>query len=414
MRNRHYRLGLVLALVAAALMAVALAACGSSGSSSSSSASTTGPITIGEMNSLTGDSAAPAKTLQQGFELEVGIINAAGGVNGRQIKVITLDDKSDVTSAVQDTTQLIQQDHVSAVIGPFPDTSEVAARSIAEKAGVPMMLYAPPNLADLANKSYKWSFLCTAGPDALANAFLKAAQDKGWKSVVAIGDVIPIHQETLKLLKTEAPAAGIKLTVLNDSWQLSATDLSPIITKIAAADRADKPDGLFLLSNPIHVPVLQKGLKALGITTPEIGSPAGTSPAIFLQGPAAVEGFQALGAGITNPAQLPADYPGKAAMESFAAAYTAKYKQPPDFYAGFGYDALNLVVNAMKKAGGDDKAKVRDALESTTNWAGCQGVFSYTSTDHVGIHGGLNLWQVKGGQFNLITTLNPSGLVALK
>jgi branched-chain amino acid transport system substrate-binding protein len=413
MRNRHYRLGLVLALVAAALMAVLLAACGSSGSSSSSTA-TTGPITIGEMNSLTGDSAAPAKTLQQGFELEVAAINAAGGVNGRQLKVITLDDKSDVTSAVQDTTQLIQQDKVSAIIGPFPDTSEVAARSIAEKFGVPMMLYAPPNLADLANKSYKWSFLCTAGPDALANAYLKAAQDKGWKTVVAIGDVIPIHQETLKLLKQQAPGAGIKLIVLNDSWQLSATDLSPIVAKIAAADKANKPDGNFLLSNPIHVPVLQKGLKALGVTTPEIGSPAGTSPAIFLQGPPAVQGFQTLGAGITNPAQLPASYPGKAAMLAFVAQYTAKYKQPPDFYAGFGYDAINLLVNAMKKAGGDDKAKVRAALESTTNWAGCQGVFTYTPTDHVGIHGGLNLWQVKGTSFNLIETLNPNGIVPLK
>jgi branched-chain amino acid transport system substrate-binding protein len=406
-------------LVAVVALAVTVAACGSSSSSSSSSSSAAaggGTVTWGELNSLTGVSAAPAKTLQQGYDFEVAAINAAGGINGAQIKSINLDDKSDMSASVSGVTQLINQDKVSTVIGPFPQMVATAARSISEKAGVPHMLYAPPTLADLAKTDYQWSFLCCAGPDAVADALLVAAKDQGYKNVVAIADVLPIHQESLVLLKQYAAAAGItKLTVLPDKWDLSATDISPIVAKIAAADKANKPDALFILSNPIHVPAIQKGLKALNITTPVIGSAAGTSPAIFLQGPQAVEGFMALGTGITNPAELPADYPGKDLTVQFAKDYQAKYNQPPDFYAGFAYDAVNLVAQAQKAVKDpNDHAAVRDAIQNINGWAGTQGVFTYSATDHVGIHGGFCLWQVVKGKWKLVEPLNPNGLVIVK
>jgi branched-chain amino acid transport system substrate-binding protein len=407
MRGTRERFGLVVMLVVVAIVAAgALAACGSSGNSTST-ASPTAPIVIGEMNSLTGNSAAPAKTLQQGFDLEIAAVNAAGGINGRQIKVITLDDKSDMSAAVAGMTQLIQQDKVSAIIGPFPQTVATAARSIAEKAGVPQIDYAPPTLDDLKNTSYKWSFLAAAGPDGVADALIQAAAKQGYKKIVAIADVLPIHQQSLEIMKTTAPAAGLDLTVLKDSWTLDTTDMSPIVAKIAAAAKAQKPDALYILSNPISVPSIQKGLKALGVTTPVIGSAAGTSPAIFLQGPPAVEGFMAIGPGITNPSELPEGYAGKAEMLDFVQRFQAKYNAPPDFYAGFGYDTVHLLVNAMKAAGGDDKAKVRDAIEATKGWAGTGGIFTYSPTDHVGIHGGFDLWIVKGGQFKLVTQLNP-------
>jgi branched-chain amino acid transport system substrate-binding protein len=202
--------------------------------------------------------------------------------------------------------------------------------------------------------------------------------------------------------------------VLPDKCDLATTDVSPIVAKLAAAAKADKPDALFILSNPIHVPAIQKGLKALNVTIPVIGSPAGTSPAIFLQGPEAVEGYTALGAGITNPAELPADYPGKDDMMAFSERFMAKYDMPPDFYAGFAYDAVHLMANAQIAAGnGNDKEATRTALENTTGWAGAQGVFNYSPTDHVGVHGGLNLWKVEKGQFKLVETLNPSGLVII-
>ena len=112
------------------------------------------------MNSLTGVSAAPAKTLQMGYEEEVEYVNANGGINGGQIDSVNLDDKSDMSASVAGVTQLINQEQVSAIIGPFPQMVATAARSISEKAGTPHMLYAPPTIADLEKTDYKWSFLC--------------------------------------------------------------------------------------------------------------------------------------------------------------------------------------------------------------------------------------------------------------
>jgi branched-chain amino acid transport system substrate-binding protein len=426
MKRWKWQLGVVLVLVllAAAIVGV-MAACGEeeSGGEASPAASEsagagdyTGTTTKwGEMNSLTGVSAAPAKTLQQGYDEEIEYINANGGVLGATIDSTNLDDKSDMSASVAAVTQLMNQEQVDILIGPFPQMVATAARSISEKGGTPHMLYAPPTIADLKNTSYKWSFLCAAGPDACADALLVAAQSAGYKNVVAIADVIPIHQETLVLMKEYYQDAGIEnFTVLPDKWDLAATDVSPIVAKIAAAAKANKPDALLILSNPIHVPAIQKGLKALGITTPVIGSAAGTSPAIFLQGPEAVEGFTALGVGITNPAELPDGYPGKEDMLAFSERFMAKYDMPPDFYAGFAYDAVHLMANAQVAAGNPtDKEAVRTAMENTTEWAGCQGVFTYSATDHVGIHGGFCLWKVEGGQFKLVEELNPTGLVII-
>lgn len=371
-------------------------------------APSTGPIKIGQAVSLTGVSAAPAAAIAAATKEEVAYINANGGINGRQIELIVEDDKSDVNGAVAAMTKLIEQDKVAAVIGPFPQFVESAARAVSEKAGVPNILYIPPTLASLKDTSFKWTFLCTAGPDGLAEAELMLMQAEGYKNVLAIGDSLSIHQETLTLLKDSATAAGIKFTVMADTWNLDEQDVGPIVAKIAAQVKATSPDAIMVLSNPIHAPGIQKGLRALGVKQQIVGSPAGTSPAMFMQGPQDAEGMIAIGPGIVNAAALPDDYPGKADMVAFSTRFTAATKQPADFYAGFGYDALHLVVNAMTTAGSDDKAAVRDAIEATKGFQGMQGIITYSPTDHVGIHGGMAEWKIVNGSFKFIRALNPT------
>ena len=101
--KKRIALALMLVVLVAAL-AVAIAACGgsdegTSATSSSSAAATGENVKWGEMNSLTGVSAAPAKTLQMGYEEEVDYVNANGGINGGQIDSINLDDKSDMSAS---------------------------------------------------------------------------------------------------------------------------------------------------------------------------------------------------------------------------------------------------------------------------------------------------------------------------
>ena len=379
-------------------------------SSETTAPQSTEPIKIGQLVSLTGTGAAPAAAIVAAVKVEAEYINANGGVNGRPIEIITEDDKSDVSAAVAAATKLIDQAGVSALIGPFPQYVEAAARDVAEKAEIVDVLYMPPTLDSLKITDAKWAFLCTAGPDALNDALVKLAKAEGYTNIVSIADNLSIHQETLELLKDSLPAAGINLTALSDTWTLEETDLGPISAKIAAAAKSANPDALFIPSNPLHAPGIQKNLRGLGVETQIVGSPAATSPAMFMQGPQDAEGMIAIGTGTVNAFALPEDFPGQAKMVEFATRFQEKTGQPADFYAGFGYDALHLLVDAMITAGGDDKAAVRDALENTTNWQGMQGVFNYSPTDHVGIHGGLAQWKIANGTFEFIRDLNAAGM----
>ena len=76
-------------------------------------------------------------------------------------------------------------------------------------------------------------------------------------------------------------------------------------------------------------------------------------------------------------------------------------KAPPDNFAAWANDAVSLMAEAVKKAGSTDKTAVRDALESIQGFWGVAGQYNYSATDHVGIHGGMWLYQIKNGKYVL-------------
>src|SRR5215831_12374299 len=143
---------------ASATAAIVLAACSSGGSSSGTSASPTNtkPIVIGASVSLTGDFSADGQAFQRGYNLWASDVNAAGGLMGRQVKMIYLDDKSDPTQGSTNVQQLISNNHVDLLFGPFSSlitapTSTVAARygyaMIEGAGGAPAVFNTPSNKA---------------------------------------------------------------------------------------------------------------------------------------------------------------------------------------------------------------------------------------------------------------------------
>src|ERR1700761_7919130 len=161
------------ALGAVALSVGVLAACSSSsngsaanstsagptGSSASGAASgsSSAPISIGASLSLTGDFSADGQAFQQGYQLWVKDVNAAGGILGRQVKLTVLDDKSDPNQVVTNYDTLINTDHVDLTFGPFSSlltgpASTVAARNgyafIEGAGGAPSVFDTPSNQAD--------------------------------------------------------------------------------------------------------------------------------------------------------------------------------------------------------------------------------------------------------------------------
>jgi branched-chain amino acid transport system substrate-binding protein len=397
----------LMALVVIVAGAVVLGGCGSSSddtsSSSSPSAAAGGTIKVGFVNSATGVSAAPNQAIVGATQGAVGEINGKGGIDGKwTIELISKDDGSDVAKASAAVTQLIQQDKVDFILQPWVDFIAPVARGIEEKAGMPGALsYAPAKGKE--TETFKWTFSNAQGAKDNADALVKVFAQQGWKTVVGAADVLTIQQETLDYTAEMAPAAGIKFTKLKDQWPLDQTDFSGLASKIVAACKSANADALALMITAPQADAMMKALKGAGLDIPVIGGPplAQAIP-LFAAGTKNVDGMYLISTAVTAGPQLPDSYPAKPMVVGFYEAVMAETKAPPDNFAAWSADAVNLMAEAVTQAGSTDKQAVRDAFESITGFWGFAGQYNYSATDHTGIHGGMWLYQIKNGEYKLI------------
>jgi len=399
---------MAVALVALAVVvgaAMVLGACGSSSSSSSPSSSASaaagGTIKVGFVNSATGVSAAPNQAIVGSTQGAVGQINAAGGIDGKwKIALISKDDGSDVAKASAAVTQLIQQDKVDFILQPWVDFIAPVARGIEEKSGMPGILSYHPATGD--TQSWHWTFSNAQGAEDNGDAVVKVFTQLGWKNVVGAGDVLTIQQQTLDSIAKLSPAAGVNFTRLKDQWPLDQTDFSGLASKIVAACNSAKADALCLMITAPQADAMMKALKGAGLTIPVIGGPplAQAIP-LFAQGTKNVDGMYLISTAVTAGPQLPDSYPAKPQVVGFYNAVMAQTKAPPDNFGAWANDAVSLMAEAVKQAGSTDKSAVRDALESIHGFWGVTGQYNYSATDHVGIHGGMWLYQIKNGKYVL-------------
>ena len=95
--------------------------------------------------------------------------------------------------------------------------------------------------------------------------------------------------------------------------------------------------------------------------------------------------------------------PRQPVAEGYAKAYSAKWKSDVSTFGGHAYDGLMLAVDAIKRAGSTDKAKVRDAIEATKGYVGSSGNVTMSATDHMGLSlSAFRMLEVKGGDWALV------------
>ena len=405
MSKRKWMAVALLALTVMIGAAIVLGGCGSSSSSSDTSSSPAAggatSMKVGFVNSATGISAAPNQSIVGSTMGAVGEINGAGGIDGKiMIDLISKDDGSDVAKASAAVTQLIQQDKVDFILQPWVDFIAPVTRGIEEKAGMPGVHSYHPAAGD--TQTWNWTFSNAQGAEDNGDALVKVFAQMGWKNVVGAADVLTIQQETLDSIAALAPAQGITFTRLKDQWPMDQTDFSGLASKVVAACDKANADALCLMVTAPQADAFMKALKGAGLKIPVIGGPTLASAIpLFAQGTKNVDGVYFISTAVTAGPQLPDSYPAKPMVAGFYEAVMAETKAPPDPFAGWAADAVNLMAEAVKQAGGTDKAAVRDAFESIQNFPGLSGMYNYSATDHVGIHGGMWLFQINNGEYVL-------------
>jgi branched-chain amino acid transport system substrate-binding protein len=338
------------------------------------------PYKVGAVFSVTGRTSFLGEPEKKTAVMIAEAINKVGGINGHPLELVIYDDESDETKAVLAVKRLIKKDKVPVIIGPSLSGNTLAVVKVVNDAKVPLVSCAASNKIVTPVVDRKWVFKVpqsdTHAVEKVYDHLLKNGIKKIAIMSVSTGFGASGREELLRL----APQVGIEI-VADERYGPKDTDITAQLTRIRGTDAQAIVNWSV---GPTQV-LAVKNWHDLGMTNiPFYQSHGfGSRKNITLAAGAAEGVFCPLGR-VNIPDLVPADHPQKKIIEIYNAAYQEKYKEPLSSFGGHGWDALNLVIDALK-AVGPDSAKIRDYIETRTNFIGQHGVFNFSPTDHNGL-----------------------------
>jgi len=366
-----------MSIVRHAMAALASLALGLAGSP----ASAQGTVKIGSILSVTGPAAFLGEDMKAGMELAIEEINAKGGVLGKKIEWFFYDAESQTQKGLTETRRLLDQDKVDMIVGGGNMSGmAIAMLGLTEKAQVPFMSTegAMDIVTPIAER--QWTFKSTVDDEQVLERLADYYAKKGIKKVAFLADSSGFGQSAAVQMKKVAAARG--LDVMYETFNPSDTDMSPQLSKIKAANVQSiicwtvTPAGVVFLKQAQQLGMDKMNLiHSYGFVSQKYMDLAGDSAKNLLL----------LSVKFPVGAELPDSDPQKASILALSKAFEAKFKRKPNQFAAQTYDAINLASTAVAKAGGTDRAKVRDALTSVSNWQGVGGVFTFSKEKHSGL-----------------------------
>ncbi|HSU45093.1 MAG TPA: amino acid ABC transporter substrate-binding protein, partial [Casimicrobiaceae bacterium] len=317
-------------------------------------------VTFGASVQLTGPVANTGRYYKDAYDFAIEKINAAGGVKvgpaQQKIALKLLDNQSDVNLSVRQYSQLLSQDKVNFLLGPFASNFVLADSSIAEKSSVPMVQGGGAS-DEIYTRGYKYIF-----------GTLPAASDYFGSTIDALAKLNPAPKSVALLYADDSfdvsvakgtrdllKKAGLK-TVLDERYSTNASDFSVLLSRI----KSGNADVVLVAGHETEVLNFIRQAKSLGVS-PKLYS--------FTVGVPSADFRQALGKDANGASGMTAWLPSTSLKdqwfgdaEAFAKAWKAKFGYDPDYHAAAGVAAVEAFVNAIQNAGSTDPQKVRDAL----------------------------------------------------
>ena len=355
------------------------------------------PIKIGSVLSVTGPAAFLGDPELKTLQLYVDDLNKKGGVLGRPLQLVHYDDGSDANKANGFTKRLIEDDKVDVLVGGTTTGATMSSVPLAEKAGIPFISLA--GAVVIVEPVKKFVFKTPHTDRMAAEKVFEDMKKRGLTKVALLSETSGFGASGKKETEGVAAKYGITL-VANETYGPKDTDMSPQLIKIKTAPGVQ---AVFVFGLGQGPAIVTKNYKQLGITLPLYQSHGVASDEFLkLAGPAA-EGVRLPSPAQLIPEKLPANDPQKPIVTAYDKAYKAAYKTDVSTFGGYAYDGLMLAVDAIKRAGSTDKAKVRDALEATKGFVATSGTFNMSPTDHMGLDlSAFRLLEVKGGDWSIV------------
>lgn len=360
-----------------------------------------GPIKIGLGFDQTGAEASLDLPAANGALLAIEQINADGGVLGQQIEGILRDSRYEMDITAQIARQFVEEDGVVAVVGFTDSDSVLAAGPIIQEAGIPFITAGatspllPEQVGDLF-------FMACFGDNVQAAAGAEYAFENFGDTAYLLWDE-GVEYTTLLAGYFKARFEELGGTiVLEDTYADDATDFSAQITKIRAL--TEQPDFYFISAMPYNVGPVIKQLREVGLDGPVVGGDGYDTPDLV-----SVAGDAANNVFFTTHALMDSEI-GTDAIKEFIADYNEAYGHDPEnAFAALGYDAMNLLADAIERAGSTDAAAIQEALLETEDFPGITGAITFSEGAHIP-QKGVTIIEVVDGRFTLAEEVVPEAV----
>lgn len=361
--------------LASTMVAGVLAGCGGadSGSGSSGGSGNTADgdtIKIGANLELSGNVASYGSSIGDGVKLAVEEINAAGGINGKQVELIPVDNKSENAEATTAAIRLAEQEKVVAMIAPATSGNTVATVQIANQHKIPIVTASgtAPNVTENADGSInEYAFrTCFIDPFQGTVAANFATNDLGAKNVAIFADNASDYAKGLAASFKETIEANGGTVVIEEAYVAKDVDFKSTLTNI----KAKNPDFIFIPGYYEEVGLIVKQARELGITAPLMGADGWDSPTLV----------ELAGAEALNNTFITNHYSSEdpdATIQEFVKAFEAKYSKAPNAFHALGYDTMYYLKDAISRVEGDITGEaIKDQLAATKDLSLITGTFS--------------------------------------
>jgi branched-chain amino acid transport system substrate-binding protein len=350
-----------------------------------------GPIVVGEYGSKTGSQATFGLSTDEGVKLAVSERNAAGGIHGRQIKLVFLDDQGKQQEATTAVTRLIDEDHAVAIIGEVASSLSLAGGAVCQKNGIPMI--SPSSTNERVTK---------IGDMISRVCFIDSFQ--GYVGASFAREKLNFTRAAVLYDRTQAYSKGLgadfkkaftKLggtIVTEQAYSSGDNDYSAQLTSIKSAD----PQFIYVPGYYTEVVNIARQARQLGITCPMIGGDGWVSDELKNAGSALDGCF------FSDHYAKEDDRPE---VKTFLKNFKAAYNQDPDSMAALGYDAANLLFDAMDRAGSTNGKALAAAINSTKDFKAVTG--NITIDEHRDAKKGAVIQQLKNGSYTFFARVEP-------
>ena len=344
-------------LIASIVIASLLSACNPQGSGGDK-------VRIGVFMSTTGSTANFGISSVNGIKMAADEMNAAGGINGKQVELLVQDDRSDASEAATIVTKFVTQDMVHAVIGEVASSRSIAAAPIAQNAKIPMLTPSSTN-PEVTKKGDFIFRSCFIDPYQGAAIAQFAAKTLGAKTAAIMVDRKNDYSTGLEKVINETFARFGGKIVATQSYQEGDQDFNAQLTSL----KGSNPEVIFVPGYYNDVGLIAKQARDKGITVPLIGGDGWDSEQLYKIGGTALNGSY-----FTNH-YSPFDTDPR--VVKFVNDYKKLYSGTPDALAATAYDAANIMFDAIKRSKSLSGPDIRDALAATNAFPGVTGTVTF-------------------------------------